>query len=357
MSVQTERLDAGPQESSTSSSGADLLSVMAVPLGIAGLGGVWQALGSTLSAPAWPTETLFAVSAGLWFLLSLTYVVRGLRQVGRFAEDRRHPLYGPFAAYIPVIGILIASHYVQFIHDTARVFVIVFVFALAILLAQLLAHWLLGNLSSADLHPGYLLPTVAGPFIASIGLGSSGWEQAAEGAFGIGIFLWIIVGAFIFSRLFAGEPLPDRLKPLLSVLVTAPATSGIAWFIIARGQLNTVEYSLIGVLFLMLLVQVPFFSEYRALAFTLTFWAFIFPISASTNLIIRWIASEAFPGWRIWSWTLAAIATAAVLVIAIASVIDRVKHRPRIQGATPMANRHANHLAQIDPGPNAHPAG
>lgn len=113
---------------------------------------------------------------------------------------------------------------------------------------------MLGNLPFAGRYPGYLLPTVPGPFIASVGLGFSGWQQAAEGAFRVDGFLWLVIGALIFARLFTGAPLPNSLKPLLSVLVSAPATGGMAWFIIARGQPNPVEYGLLGILFVKQLV-------------------------------------------------------------------------------------------------------
>jgi tellurite resistance protein len=321
--------DVATRAGSTGMSGTALLNVMAIPLGLAGFGGVWQALRGTVDAPAWPAEVLFGVSTALWIVLSVTYVVRGLRRSGSFAEDRQDALYGPFAAYIPIIGILVASHYEQYIHDTGRAAVLVFVIALGILLAQMLAHWLLGNLPLASLHPGYLLPTVAGPFIASVGLGFCGWRNAAEGAFGIGIFLWFIFGAMIFSRLFTGKQLPDPLKPLLSVLVSAPAVGGIAWFILAGGRMDTVGYLLLGVTFMMLLVQVVIFSGYRRLRFTPTFWAFMFPVGASTNLIIRWVAFEDFPGWQAWAWTLSGIATASLLVIAAATAANAVAtHRP-----------------------------
>jgi tellurite resistance protein len=309
-------------------SGTALLNVMAIPLGAAGFGGVWQALRSTVGAPAWPAEVLFAVSAVLWIALSVVYIARGLRRPGSFAEDRHDPLYGPFAAYIPVIGILVATHYELHLYNTGRIAVVVFVTALGILLAQLLAHWLLGNLPLVAVHPGYLLPTAAGPFIASIGLGFSGWRQAAEGAFGIGIFLWFVVGAMIFNRLFTGHPLPDPLKPLLSVLVSASATGGIAWFVIASGRMDTVGYALLGITFAMLLVQAMVFFGYRRLRFTPTFWAFMFPIGASTNLIIRWLAFEGFTGWHAWSWTLAGIATASLLAVTVATIADRQRSSP-----------------------------
>ncbi len=314
------------------SRGTALLNLMAIPLGLAGFGGVWQALRGTVNAPAWPAEVLFGISTALWIVLFVIYIARGLRRPASFADDREDPLYGPFAAYIPVIGLLIASHYELYIYRTGRVAVIVFVIALGILLAQLVGRWLVGELPLADIHPGYLLPTAAGPFIASIGLGFSGWRQAAEGAFGIGVFLWFVIGSMIFARLFTGDPLPDPLKPLLSVLVSAPATAGIAWFIIAGGRLGTIGYGLLGITFLMLLVQVMIFYGYRRLRFTPTFWAFMFPIAASTNLVIRWLALEGFTGWRAWSWTLAGIGTALLLAVAAATVVDQARLRQASAG-------------------------
>ena len=169
----------GPPAGTT---GSKLLGLFAIPLGIAGLGGVWQSLRTTLAAPAWPTEVLFGLSTAIWLLLTLAYLAHGVRGSGAFTKDREHAIYGPFAAYIPVIGILLSAHYVQYIHNIARTAVVFFVVSLAFLAAQLVAHWLLGNLPVETFHPGHLLPTVAGAFIASIGLSFSGWPHAAQSA-------------------------------------------------------------------------------------------------------------------------------------------------------------------------------
>lgn len=200
--------------------GTMILGLFAIPLGIAGLGGVWQALRTTLAAPAWPAEAFFGVSAGIWIALTAAYLATGIHRSGRFTADRKHAIHGPFTAYIPIIGILIFSHYEEYIRSIARGAVVACVAALLIVAAQLLAHWLRGNLPIATLHPGYFLPTVAGAFISSIGLSLSGWHHAAESAFGIGVFFWLTVGTLIFGRLFTGAPLPDTLKPSLAVLVS-----------------------------------------------------------------------------------------------------------------------------------------
>lgn len=295
---------------------SDLLSLFAIPLGVSGAAGMWQAVRETRTAPGWPAEALFAVSAAAWLALSVAYLLTRSRTRGGFTVDRTHSVIGPFAAYLPVVGLLVSSHYVQYL-PAARYVVAVFVAALAYLIAQLLAHWLLGNLPAEALHPGYFLPTVAGPFIASIGLSFNGWHHAALGAFGIGLFFWLAIGTLIFNRLFTGASLPDRVKPTLAVLLSAPATAGIAWFLLDGAALDTVENLLLGVLALMLVVQLVLVAEYRTLAFNKGFWAFTFPVAASSNLTIRALGATEWVGAGYATWIIATAATAFVAAIAV----------------------------------------
>src|ERR1700722_12057674 len=60
------------------SSGAALLNVLAVPLGVVGLAGAWQALRTSLHEPAWPDEVLFAIGTAMWLAVTVVYLVRGV---------------------------------------------------------------------------------------------------------------------------------------------------------------------------------------------------------------------------------------------------------------------------------------
>jgi tellurite resistance protein len=278
-----------------------------------------------VTATAWPAEVLFGLSTALWISLSAAYIVMRLRGSGSFTADRQHPVYGPYTAYIPVIGILDSSHYVQYFRNAARGVVIVLVVALGVLLAQLLTYWLQGNLPVQAFHPGFFLPTAAGGFVCSIGLGLSGWHAASESAFGVGLFFWLVIGTLIFSRLFTAEPLPDAVKPSLAVLLSPPATAGLAWFFISGATMNAVGYLLLGITVIMLSVQVMFFTQYRILFFTPNFWAFTFSLAASANFIIRWISVERFPGWQAWTWSIAGLVTAFIAAIAVATLAEKSK--------------------------------
>jgi tellurite resistance protein len=77
-----------------------------------------------------------------------------------------------------------------------------------------------------------------------------------------------------------------------------------------------VQLGLTGVLVIMALMQVMLLPEYRKLPFTHMFWVFTFPVGATTNYAIRWLATTDLPGREIYGWTILGLATAFTLVIA-----------------------------------------
>ena len=81
----------------------------------------------------------------------------------------------------------------------------------------------------------------------------------------------------------------------------------------------------------MMLVQVLFFAEYRMLTFTVNFWAFTFPVAASTNVIIRWLATIRRPFAAPVSWTAAAIASVFIATLAAATVVHTIRDRTSTQ--------------------------
>jgi len=91
-------------------SGMPALSRFGVPLGLAGLGGGWSAARSSLGSPMWPEEILYGEASSLWLILTAVYVFRCLRRKGAFRADLRHEVAGPFASFIPLVGILLSSH-------------------------------------------------------------------------------------------------------------------------------------------------------------------------------------------------------------------------------------------------------
>lgn len=323
-----------PSQPPASLSGMAALSRFGIPLGLAGLGGSWSAARSSLGAPIWPEEILYGAASCVWLILTALYVFRGLRRKGAFKADLRHEVAGPFASFIPLVGILLSSHYSQYLPPWGAWLCMGFSAALAIVAAQLLAHWVTGGVSMQSIHPGYLLPVSAGAFVASIGFSSIHAHDAAMAAFGIGAFFWLVMGTVVTVRLMSGGEVPAAAKIGLSAYLAAPATANIAWMVSHPGPVGAVQLGLTGVLLFMVLMQVMLVPEYRKLPFTQMFWVFTFPVGATANYAVRWLATTDLPGREIYAWTILGLATAFTLVIAARTVSAPIAPKQRDEPGT-----------------------
>ncbi len=296
------------------------LALFGMPLGLASTGAAWAAARQYLGAPLWVEEVLFGASTLLWATFTVVYLWRGIRLRGSFTSDRKHPVAGPFAAYIPLIGALLASHYTVYIPVVGTWLTVLFIAALAVVGAQLVAHWLNGGVTMSTVHGGYFIPVAAGGNVAAIAFAIVGFREAALAAFGAGLFFFLVVGTVILVRLMTSAALPAPLKPSLSAFLAAASTSALAWILIHPGPVDDVQAILTGVIVLMLLVQIVLIGDYRKLSFNASFWTFTFPLAATANYAIRWFAATDTPAGAVWSWIALSILTLLVAAVATRTV-------------------------------------
>jgi tellurite resistance protein len=167
----------------------------------------------------------------------------------------------PFTSFIPLVGILLSSHYSQYLPPWGAWLCIGFIAALGIVAAQLLAHWVTGGLPMQSIRPGYLLSVVPGFFVASIGFSSIRAHNAAIAAFGIGAFFWLVIGTIVTVRLMTGGELPPAPTTGLSAYLAAPATANIASMLSHPEPVGLVQLGLKGVLLIMALTQLMLLSS------------------------------------------------------------------------------------------------
>lgn len=302
------------------------IALFSIPLGLAGLGGTWTAAAGVLDTPAAPAHVAYAAAATLWTVFTVGYVVGTVRHTSTsFRIELRHPLLGPLTAYIPVTAVLLSAHYSPRLEAAGEWVTYIAVLALVVNAAALVAHWLTGSLDENLTHPGYLLPVTAGPFIVSIGLVGTGHERAAIAAFGVGSYFSLVLGALITSRVFFGTPLPTQFKPVLSIIVSPPATAGLAWFAITGGHIDALQVAITGVTLFLLLVQLFLIPDYLTLAFTAQHWVFTFPLAVLGTLAIRWSGELGGDGSRAVAWAALSVTSALFLLIAAGTVRDLVR--------------------------------
>jgi tellurite resistance protein len=209
-------------------------------------------------------------------------------------------------------------------------------------------QWILSDLSLAQWHPGYLLPTVGGGFVASAVASGFGEHSLAQGLFGYGLLCWMVLGSIVFARLFTQPALPPALQGTLAIELAPPVVAGLAWVAINGGEVVPVALFLAGYAFLMALVQVRLIPFYRRIPFNPGWWAFSFPYAAATAYGIRWLAIEHVTGLHQWIWLLLAVITAGILALVSASAVALRRHRflPPAPPAPPVVP--ANARTEVD---------
>jgi tellurite resistance protein len=258
------------------------------------------------------------------------YVVQSIQQTQKVRTDIENPISGPFIAFIPVVAVLLSQHYAQYAPIAGTYAILFFVTILAAIAARLAAHWISGGLPNASvMHGGYLVPVVAGPFIASIGLTSVGLHDLALYAFGAGLFFWLTLGTIVMYSHIAGGRVQRSASPALTAFLAASATASIAWLVAhpAPGPPDALQSILTGVLFIMLFVQIALIRQYRRLPFGMEYWVFTFPVASTANYLIRWLAQVNAPGWQLWAWGILALSTAFVGVIGIGTAVALIRGR------------------------------
>ena len=297
------------------------LNTLAISFGVTGLAVLWSTVAADLGWTPYISAVLWLVAAVVWAWLIVAHARRGLHSSDTLAGQLRHPAQGPIAAIVPAVGMLLGAELYLVAPVAGAVLALVSLVAAAAFAGWILAHWHRGRLSPEAFHGAYLLPTVAGAFIASIATARLGLHGIAFASFAVGVFFWVVIVTVLLARLAFFPPLPDALTPTLAILVAPPAVGGTAWFAMNGVHDDPVSTALLGLLVLMLVVQLFLLGTYRRLSFTLGFWSFTFPASSAASYGIQWLRLADFSGWQAVAVTLAAASTALTLGIAIRSLV------------------------------------
>lgn len=309
-------------------------STLGIALGVAGAGSAWTLAIRVFGAPAVVSEVLFAISAAWWLTVVVARLPFSTHRIRQALDDMRHPITGPFPAYVPVVGLLLTGHYAQYLPaPVGTVLCIFWVAVLAVMCAQMLAFWMSGALRIADIHPGYALPVIAGPFIAAMALASIGYVSAGIAAAAVGGFYWLTLGTVIFLRLLHGPTLAHTLTPTLAVLVTPPVTAGLALFSLQEGRSGALQIGLAGVVILFLCTQLFMLPKYLSGSFNMGYWTFTFPAAALASYSLRWANAE--PGTVIEIVALLALGAVSALLLGLALMTAVALVHPRRVSAKP----------------------
>ncbi|MGI5239632.1 hypothetical protein [Dactylosporangium sp. CA-139066] len=298
-----------------------------VAYGLSGLAIGWRYAAQVGLASGLVSDVLFVIAAAVWLALLAGYVAQVPHRPGGWRAELAHPIFGPFVSLIPIVGMLLAIGLLPASPDAGRWLLGLFTIVTIALAGWLTGQWVTAGIEPERLHPGYVLPAVAGGLIAAIGAAQAGWPGLAQTFFGFGLVSWLVLEAIIVARLYLRGPLPPPLRPTLAIETAPPALAGLAYLAITRGRADTIAFVLAGYTLLAVLVQVRLIGMYRKLSFTLGFWSFAFPYAAVATFTLHWIQYARPPGYQVWSWIVILAISAFIAALAVRTALVVARHR------------------------------
>jgi tellurite resistance protein len=289
-------------------------SFFAIPFGLAGLGDVWRVAAKLLDVTPVVADVIFIVAAAVWVILLSSYLAQGWRLVLADFDD---PVLGAFIPLAVIAPMLLAAALAPSAYSAARLLVIIF-FVLTVLLGGLITgQWIVTKIDEDKNHPGYFLPTVAGPLVGTAAAAVVGLHHLAEGVFGVGVISWLVLGSIMWHRLFFRPQLPALLVPTMAIEVAPPAIAGVAYFAIHHGSVDFVARALGCYAIVMALVQLRLVPVYARLSFSPGFWAFTFSYAIVAADALLWLKATRPPGAT--AYVIVVVTLITVLIVAIAA--------------------------------------
>lgn len=251
----------------------------AMIMGLAGLTIGWEKAQSVLGQHFPFVPWLIGVVSLLFAGLAALYIAKAVRHPAAVRAELRHPVRINFMPTMAISLLLLAIVYLDVAPAASRwLWIIGTALQLGFTLFVVNAWMHHEHFQVQHMNPAWFIPAVGNVLVPVAGV-PLGYEPISWFFFSIGILLWPVLLTIVFYRVLFHQPLPERLMPTLFILVAPPAVGFIAYVRLTGGLDVFAQILYFSALFftLLLATQVIRFLRIR---FYLSWWAYSFPLAA-----------------------------------------------------------------------------
>ena len=130
------------------------------------------------------------------------------------------------------------------------------------------------------LNPAWFIPVVGNILVPIAGIRHAPADVSWL-FFSVGLLFWLVLLTVVVNRLIFHSPLPARLMPTLFILIAPPAVGFISWTALSGGVDAFGRILFFSAIFFFLMM-LPQLGKFARLPFTLSWWAYSFPLAALT---------------------------------------------------------------------------
>ncbi len=285
-------------------------------MGMAGLTLAWFKATQLLGAPAVVGVSLRAFTTVLLLFLLLNYGLKMLRHPAAVLAEQAHPVKQNFFPAISIGLLLMAAAWLPAAPTAAHA---LWVIAAALHLGftlKIMRGWLFHvQVDIRHTTPAWFIPVVGNILVPIAGVALAP-ADVNWFFFSIGLVFWLVLLTIVLYRLFFHESLPPRLMPTVFILIAPPAVGFIA-YVALTGALDDFARILYFVALFFTLLLATRAPSFLRLPFSISAWAYTFPLAAMTIATFEMAALSGLPFYPGLALVLLSVTSLIILVLVV----------------------------------------
>lgn len=272
----------------------------------------------------WLPRIFYDVSVFIVLALFLFFtLVYGLKLVffpEEVKTDFRHRIRINFFSAISISLLLLSIAFYTYYPILSIVLWWLGVVLHTIFMFKTISFWIQHNFEIQHFNPAWFIPVVGNILIPVSGVDFAP-VLISYFYFAVGFFFWIVLFTIFLYRVIFHAQLPDKFIPTFFILLAPPAVGFIA-YIRMTASWDTFSVFLLLMTYFFIALLAVMYKSFTQLKFFMSWWAFTFPLTAST--IASTVAYQVthFVFFKIIAWGLFFAAIIAISIVAWYTLIS-----------------------------------
>lgn len=269
-----------PEQTSVSKLEHFPITFFAMIMGMTGLTLAWEKAISVFSAPPIINHILMTLTACLFLIIVLIYLLKILLKTPAVLGEFNHPIKLSFFPAFSISLILLSVATLE-ISRQLSLFIWVSGATLHLLFTlYVLNQWIHHpKFQITHMTPAWFIPVVGNILVPIAGV-EHGYTEVSWFFFSIGLIYWIVLKTLVLNRMMFHDPMPQKLLPTMFILVAPPAVGFISYMKL-NGELDGFARILFYAAMFLLLLLISQLPRFARIKFFMSWWAYSFPLAAS----------------------------------------------------------------------------
>jgi len=257
--------------------------------------------------------SVFAV-LGLFLLFTIIYGLKLMRFPGEVKIDFTHRISINFFSAISISLLLLSIVFYTFYPLLSIAFWWVGLILHTVFMFKTIAFWIQHNFEIKHFNPAWFIPVVGNILVPVVGVDYAPLAISYF-YFAVGFFFWIVLFTIFLNRLIFHGQLPEKFIPTFFIILAPPAVGFIAYMRISASWDGFAVFLLFMTYFFIGLL-ITLYKSFRKIKFFMSWWAFTFPLAATTIASAVAFQITAENTFKYLSWIFFAAAIVANVIVA-----------------------------------------